>query len=103
MSKRSKSDVCDKDYLRRQFPRGITIYGIVRHVSKSGLTRRVQLLVVRDGRIVNCAYAVNALGVPCKDGFVTVYGCGFNAVQHAVEAFGRALYGEGVFNYEEIA
>ena len=63
----------------------------------------MQLLVVRDGRIVNCAYAANALGVPCKDGFVTVTGEGFNAVHHAVEAFGRALYGDSVFDYEEIS
>lgn len=61
-----------------------TIYGIVRSVSASGMSRRIDLYVIKDNRPVYLSgYAANVLGWKLSDkGGVTVQGCGMDMIFH---------------------
>ena len=87
--------------LRKWLKPGDTVYTIVDHVSRSGMSRtiRVVLMKCEDGqaRDIHPNYAVSAvLGYPRAkrgDGFV-VGGCGMDMGFHVVHSLGYALFGE---------
>lgn len=88
---------------------GKTIYTVVRHVSSSGMTRRISLFVVapytttRDGKktttqeIVDITgYAAHALGYTRhREGGLIVQGCGMDMCFHVVYNLGRVMFPKG--------
>lgn len=83
---------------------GDTVHCILRHVSSSGMSRRISLVVPRKnphtGRpdIYCIDYLVAKLGLfkrqANKEGLV-ISGCGMDMGFHAVYSLGRALYPKG--------
>ena len=84
-----------RERLRKYIKPGDTIYCILRHVSKSGLTRVIDLVKVEDGEILNIGYnAALALGWPYdrrREG-VRVSGCGMDMGFHLVYSLAHALF-----------
>ena len=84
--------------LRRWLQPGATIYCVMRHVSRSGMTRVIDLLTIRDGDIVRIGYdAALALGWPYdyRRGGVKVSGTGMDMGFHLVHSLAYALFGVG--------
>lgn len=89
-------------YLRDILAPGATVYATVRTVSRSGMSRRIDLYTIaadenRDGGRPWLAYlsrlAAAVLGWPCNDNGVRVDGCGMDMRHHLVEALSFALFG----------
>jgi len=87
--------------LRRWIRPGDTVYCILRHVSRSGLTRVIDLATVNEGEILRVGYdAALALGWPYdrRHGGVRVSGCGMDMGFHLVYSLGHALgAGDGAY------
>ena len=80
--------------LRQRIRPGATIYCVLRHVSRSGLTRVVDLLTVEQGDIIRIGYDVAlALGWPYdrRRGGVRVSGTGMDAGFHIVHSLAHVL------------
>ena len=69
---------------------GTPIYAKVAHVSKSGMSRNIQLVVIRNNHPVNISYwAAKAMAWPYKDGYnggVRAGGCGMDMLLATVDA-----------------
>ncbi len=88
-----------KDKLRAILPKGSTVYTILRHVSASGMSRRISVITIdKDGmpRSVDY-YAATALDWKhaIDDDGVTVGGTGMDMGFHLVHTLAHALYGDG--------
>lgn len=83
--------------LRDMLPPGSTVRCVLRHVSSSGMTRRISLFVVAGGSLQSLDYlAALVLGdKQHKDGGIVVSGCGMDMGFHLVYNLGRVLYPEG--------
>jgi len=84
--------------MRKWLRPGDTIYCVLRHVSKSGLTRVIDLLTIQDGDIIRIGYdAAIALGWPYdyRRGGVRVAGTGMDAGFHLVYSLGHTIFGVG--------
>lgn len=83
-----------KDWLKP----GDTVYTILRHVSASGMTRHIGLVINRDGAMIHPNYAVSkVLGYRINkrgDGLV-ISGCGMDMGFHIVHNLGYALFPNG--------
>lgn len=81
--------------LRKLCRPGTTIYTIIRHVSKSGMTRRIDLFVIRKNRPWRLSHYVADLeGYRVhRDGGITVQGCGMDMGFHLVHNLSYALHG----------
>jgi hypothetical protein len=75
-------------------PRGSKVYTVLRSVSRSGMLRRVSVLLVTEGRISDVTGMVAlALGWSRdRDGYLPIRGCGFNVATHVVGALSYALH-----------
>lgn len=89
--------------LREWFPKGSTVYTILRHVSRSGMMRTIGIVSVgtdANGKIWfrHPNYATHiVLGIPedrQHDG-VRVGGVGMDMGFHVAHSLGIALYGDG--------
>ena len=82
--------------IRKYVSEGSTIYTVLRHVSASGMSRRIDLYTIRDNRPVFLTGYVGAiLGMSRrrdKDG-LTVSGCGMDMGFHVVYNLSAALFG----------
>jgi len=77
---------------------GDTVYTILRHVARSGMSRSIQLKIVLDGDIVDITYyAARAMGdrIDAKHGGIRIGGCGMDMGFALVYALGRALWPQG--------
>lgn len=76
---------------------GDTIYTVLKHVSRSGMMRHIQLKVVLDGDICDITYhAACVMGDSiAKDGGIRVSGCGMDMGFALVCALGRTLWPRG--------
>src|SRR5690606_2034174 len=88
-----------RERLRKYIKPGDTIYCILRHVSRSGMTRVIDLVTVRDdGEILHIGYnAAAALGWTYdreREG-VRVSGCGMDMGFHLVYSLAHALFSGG--------
>jgi len=93
------------DRLREWFPKGSTIYTILRHVSASGMSRDISVLgtwIDDNGKVsfIHPNYAVSkALGwkLKTKNGSDTIRvgGCGMDMGYHLAHSLSHALYGDG--------
>lgn len=84
--------------LREVLPPGATAYTILRHVSRSGMMRRISVVAMRDGEPCDVTYLVSvATGIARnRDGdALAVGGCGMDMGFHVVYELSYALYGAG--------
>ena len=90
---RTEIDAIKAD-LRSILPPGSTVYTILRHVSRSGMQRRISLLAVVNGTISQLdGLAKDALGWRThKEGGIVANGCGMDMGFDLVYRLGRALY-----------
>lgn len=99
MAKQSKAVVEQaKQDLRRFLKRGETIYCILRHVSRSGMMREIDLVVMRKGQDYHITYNASiVLGyrLGTRDG-IKIGGCGMDMGFALVYELGRALYPNGI-------
>lgn len=81
--------------LREWVKPGDTVYTVLRHVSKTGMTRVIDIKVIRDGEMSHIGYNVAlALGMPydmSKEG-VRIGGCGMDMGFQLVYLLGHALF-----------
>lgn len=92
------------DNLREWFPKGSTVYTILRHVARSGMSRTIGVLALLPGKgtpdFRHPNYAVSVvLGDRLdtsngRDG-VRVSGCGMDMGFDLAYRLGQALYGDG--------
>jgi hypothetical protein len=70
-----------------------TVYGIVRHVSASGMSRDIDLYIIADNRPVYLTgYASTILNYPMgKNQGMKVGGCGMDMVFHCVSSLAQAI------------
>ena len=70
-----------------------TVYGIVRHVSASGMSRDIDLYIIADNRPVYLTgYASTILDYPiAKNRGMKVGGCGMDMVFHCVSSLAQAI------------
>ena len=70
-----------------------TVYGIVRHVSASGMNRDIDLYIIADNRPVYLTgYASTILDYPmAKNRGMKVGGCGMDMVFHCVSSLAHAI------------
>ena len=108
MNKKQEAIAEQLEGLRQVIPQGSTVYGIVDHVAKSGMSAVIRLVIMVDGQplwpnygaaLVTGARLVSRNG---RDGLM-VRGCGFNRLQHVVDGLSRALYGrEGLLRGQDL-
>ena len=70
-----------------------TVYGIVRHVSSSGMSRDIDLYIIQDNQLVYLTgYASTVLDYPmAKNRGMKVGGCGMDMVFHCVSSIAYAI------------
>lgn len=88
--------------LREWFPKGSTVYTIVRHVAKSGMSRTIGVvaLSVQDGTVENrhpnyATAEVLGLRLDKKHEGVKISGCGMDMGFEIAYRLGQKLYGDG--------
>jgi hypothetical protein len=84
--------------LRKWLKPGDTVYTVLRHVSKSGMSRRIDLYkITKDGPLFLTGYAARAIDSrwDCEDGGIIVGGCGMDMGFHLVYTLGRVLFPKG--------
>ena len=88
-----------KEFLRSVVKPGDTIYCILRHCSRSGMTRHIGLVIMtKDGHPIHPNYAASVLlGESIKHGYdgVKMEGCGMDMGFHLVYTLGMILYPDG--------
>lgn len=100
-ARRSKAEAADM--LRRYLQPGSVVYATVRTVSRSGMSRRIDLYAIagpvgdfHHGKPFLArlsGFAARVLGWPCNDNGVRVDGCGMDMRFHLVECLSRTLFG----------
>lgn len=96
--KYSQTEVLEAaERLRSWLKPGDTVYTILDHVSRSGMSRNIRVVIIRDGEPLHPNRAVQTvLGYPRAkrgDGFA-VGGCGMDMGFHVVHSLGYALWGK---------
>jgi hypothetical protein len=83
--------------LRKMLRPGDTVHTIVRHVSRSGMSRRIDLYLARKGELVYLSgWAAKALGERRhRDGGIVVGGCGMDMGFHLVYNLSSVLWPKG--------
>lgn len=98
-TKFDKSEVEEaKEYLLELVKPGDTVYTIVRHVSKSGMSRVIDLFVIRENRPIRISWSANkVLGWTYDRNHegIRVGGCGMDMCFHVVYSLGRRLFPDG--------
>lgn len=89
-------------HLRKVLKPGDTVYTVLRHVSRSGMSRNIDLYYIAESKPVRIsAYVGHAIGTPQslknweRSQGLTVGGCGMDMGFHLVYALGRVLYPHG--------
>ena len=82
--------------LRTHLKQGDTVYTKIMHVSKSGMTRDIQIRKIADDYPYNWTHlAAIALDNRIKNGGIRVGGCGMDMGFHIVYTLGYVLYDDG--------
>ena len=77
---------------------GEDVYTIIRHVSRSGMSRSIDVLIVRGGQLLNVTYdASRLLGdrIDQNHGGIVRGGCGMDMGFDLVYSMGRRLWPDG--------
>lgn len=87
-----------KKELLRYLKPGDTVLTVLRHVSASGMQRRIDLYTIKDGRLVYLSGYAENMGLAKrhdgKQGLI-VNGCGMDMGYHLVYELASALFGDG--------
>lgn len=82
--------------LHKMLNPGDTIYTVLRHVSRSGMSRRIDLYkVTNGGPLYLSGLAARAAGWPCKGDGVVIGGCGSDMGFELVYNLGRTMFPNG--------
>lgn len=93
--KTTEQKECIKD-LRKLIKAGNTVYTILRHVSSSGMTRHIDLLVMKKNQPHRITWsAAKAMGYRMKDGSIVTQGCGMDMGFDLVYNLSRTLFPKG--------
>ena len=86
-----------REMLRQMFPPGSTAYTVLRHVSASGMSRRIAVLMAEGSRVRDVSHLVaRALEMRLSDkGGVIVGGCGMDMGFSLIYNLSSALHGGG--------
>jgi len=94
-----RCDTCELRYNRRMLkrfcPKGSTVYTVLRHVSRSGTSRRIDVYSIRKNELVYLSGYIEGITdmKRHKDGGLLVHGCGMDMGFHIVHNLSMALYG----------
>ena len=98
--KETKAQQEARETLERLIPPGSTVYTILDSVAPSGMSRKIRLVVFKDGLIFHPNYAASTLlkwrllrGL-CGNDCIRVQGCGMDMGFHLVDTLSHALYGD---------
>lgn len=84
--------------LRAMFPHGSTATTVVRHVTRSGMSRSISVLTAdSDGEIRDVSYDVARVldwSMDRDNGGVRVQGCGMDMAFHLVYTMSRAIHAD---------
>ena len=98
MAKYSKTEIAEaKAQLRKWLKPGDTVHTILDHCSRSGMSRDIRVVLLKDGEALHPNYSVSvALGYPraARGDAMRVGGCGMDMGFHIVHSLGYALFGE---------
>lgn len=98
MTKYSKTEIAEaKAQLRKWIKPGDTVHTILDHVSSSGMSRDIRVVLLKDSEELHPNHSVAvALGYPRarKGDGMRVGGCGMDMGFHIVHSLGYALFGE---------
>lgn len=85
------------DSLKTLLVKGDRVYGIVRSVARSGMSRTIDFYVIKDNQPIYLTVSMSdALGIPQnKGGALKVAGCGMNMIFATVYDLSRCLFGDG--------
>jgi len=86
------------DQIKEYVKSGDTLYTMVVHVSRSGMSRRIKVYAIRDNEPINLSRWVADLlewRYHEKSNAVTVSGCGMDMCFHTVYSLAYALFGDG--------
>lgn len=85
-----------RERLARELKPGDTVHTILKHVSRSGMLRHVQPVILRDGDSVGLGYSAGALlRESVTDQSVHMHGCGMDMGFALVYNLGMALFPDG--------
>lgn len=98
LTKAEKADRLEhaRKMLAEHCPEGATVYTILRHRSASGMQRKISLVVVQSGQIVDITWAaahVLKSRLCDKTGGIVVGGCGMDMGFRLVNNLSYALHG----------
>lgn len=85
-------------HLRKMLKPGSKVYCTVTHVSRSGMSRSIQLFVVRKGEICQITYSASRiLGYPIDgtNGGIKIGGCGMDMGFALVYSLSSAMFPKG--------
>ncbi len=94
----TKKDIADAMVMLHKFLKpGSKVYTILRTVSRSGMSRTIDLYTFQDNdRIYLSGYAATVMGDSrTKDGAIKVSGCGMDMGFHLVYSLSRTLFPKG--------
>ena len=85
------------EHLRELLPPGSTVYTVLRHVSRSGMMRHIDVYTIRDGEHVYLSgWAATATGsTRTHEGEIKRSGCGMDMGYDLMMSIGYALYPDG--------
>lgn len=87
-----------RDKLRNMLKPGDTVYTVLRHVSRSGMSRRIDLYTISDGApvfITGMAAAAMGMRWDNDKGGIIVGGCGMDMGFHLVYNLSATLFPDG--------
>ena len=86
-----------KESLRKLINVGDTVYTIVRHVSASGMSRVIDLYIMKDNQPIRISFTAAKLleGYDYKHEGCKAGGCGMDMCFHLVYNLGRVLFPNG--------
>lgn len=96
MTKQQKAQDESRTFLLNYLKPGDTVYGLVRHVSQSGMSRDISLFVMKDNELLGISYdAATLLDWPMAKkpyNAIRVQGCGMDMVFHTIYCLSWALF-----------
>lgn len=84
-------------HLRTLIKPGDTVYTVLRHVSRSGMSRTIDVFIMRDGqpcRITRSVGQATGIDYDRKHEGLKLGGCGYDVGFHAVYALAHSLFSE---------
>lgn len=97
MNAKAKEQEKAKEYLLENVERGDTIYTILRHVSRSGMYRVINLYVIKNNKPYRLDWNASQLleGYDRRHNGCRTGGCGMDMGYHLVSNLSYALFGDG--------